>query len=266
MYTTVERLTIAYTSIQFPCHCILFTHQINSFPTYLDLIWDFICGALTVLSDSRLQYTASRSAQGFLAVPLCSLVEDGQIDELIRLHVWLPDSQRGKAELAIHACQPFAQSWVLSGHGTDYRYEVERADDINLAMHAECVTQWSDSKQASSAYKTHQTSSTVTTTAKLVRVTQSSSEVHTRNISYSIPAGISHKSVVPGNVLQATLFYFDAQCDFFKDASVLGPNDGQSYTQLRALADITPLDLVQATGAARLQKNSKDIIIILWVY
>ncbi|KAK1716150.1 uncharacterized protein BDZ83DRAFT_635025 [Colletotrichum acutatum] len=55
--------------------------------------WTIIHNALTSTTSSRAQFTASRSAQGFLSVPLCSLVKDGSIDELIRLHIWMPDGK-----------------------------------------------------------------------------------------------------------------------------------------------------------------------------
>ena len=64
-------------------------------PSELALVWGMICTAMTCPSVRRPSFSVSRSAQGFLAVPICSLVENGNIDELFRLHVWLPDGQRG---------------------------------------------------------------------------------------------------------------------------------------------------------------------------
>ena len=67
------------------------------------LVWSLIQGALTSSLLPRPLCTVSRSAQGFLAVPLCSLIENGDIDDLCRLHGWLPDGQRGNPDLAIHS-------------------------------------------------------------------------------------------------------------------------------------------------------------------
>jgi ankyrin repeat protein len=225
----------------------------------LDVIWSLIHDALICVQGARLQCTASRSAQGFLGVPLCSLLQEGRIDELFRLHVWLPDGERGMAEVAIHSHQPFAQSWILAGYGTDYMYKVEGTDDPFLATHAEYVPRWSDGKQAGAAYKTHQTSSTVTNTGKLVRVTPIGSEMHTRDMSYSIPGGAYHQTAVPSGRFHATLFFFDSHRGFLKDAGVVGPKDGQGYTQLRDPAGITPLALAQMVDATRSWEKSKRI-------
>lgn len=54
--------------------------------------------------------TAARSAQGFVAIALCSLIKDGKIEELFRLHAWLPDGQRGNKDFAIHSHQAWTQS------------------------------------------------------------------------------------------------------------------------------------------------------------
>lgn len=78
----------------------------------LAFVWYLICDAL---SSTLIPYTISRSSQGFLAVPLWSLIKDGNIDELFRFHVWQPDGSRGTPEIAIHKHQSFIQSWILAG-------------------------------------------------------------------------------------------------------------------------------------------------------
>ena len=134
--------------------------------TDLTSAWSLIRGALTSLLLTRPLCSTSRSAQGFLTVPLCSLLKDGNIDELFRLHAWLPDRQRGNPELAIHSHQPFGQSWILAG--IHYSYKVAPAPGPEVATHAEHVIAWDDSKKLDSTYKAHQTSCTVKNTQTLV--------------------------------------------------------------------------------------------------
>lgn len=214
-------------------------------------VWGLIREALTNQALSRQLCSASRTAQGFLAVPLCSLVEDGNISELFRLHVWLPDGQRGNAD-AIHSHQPFAQSWILAGEGRDHLYAVEPVTNPLLATHAEYALSWSDEKSTGTAYKTHQTQSIVVNTGDLMRVVPTRSTLHTRNETYSIPAAAFHRSEVASDILHATLFYFDSSRGFVKDARVLGPKDGESSTQRRDPAGATPAALASLVDAVRL--------------
>ncbi|KAI8165877.1 hypothetical protein KHU50_006981 [Colletotrichum sp. SAR 10_65] len=219
----------------------------------LSRCWDLVHGALTCKALNRDLFTASRSAQGFLAVPLCSLLEDGNIDELFRLHVWLPDGMRGNAEFALHSHQPFAQSWILAGEGKDHSYRVEPVGEAEQATHAEYALAWNDanSKSHSAAYKTHQAYSIVQNTGRLVRATETAEAVHTRNSSYTIPAKSFHRTEVAPDVLHATLFFFDSHRGFFKDAGVLGPKNGNSFAQLRDPAGITPFALAEKVEAVR---------------
>lgn len=68
-----------------------------------------IHGALTFADTYPLPTDASRRVQGFLTVPLGSLSRDGSVDELFRLHPWVPDFERGKPEYAVRSHQSFAQ-------------------------------------------------------------------------------------------------------------------------------------------------------------
>lgn len=217
----------------------------------LVLVWGLIHGALTSPLLTRPLCSVSRSAQGFLAVPLCSLVKDGSIDELFRLHVWLPDGQRGNPDFAIHSHQPFAQSWILAGEGTDHSYKVENAAKPPVATHAEYALAWNDGKDLGTTYKTHQTYSIVTNTGMLVRATPTDTAVHTRNGSYSIRAAAFHRTDVPADILHATLFFFDSHRGFVKDARVLGPKDAESSTQLRDPAGMTAAALASMVDAVR---------------
>ncbi|KAK6955402.1 hypothetical protein Daesc_003039 [Daldinia eschscholtzii] len=217
----------------------------------LDIIWELVRNALTNKLVSRQLFTASRSAQGFVSVALCSLIKDGNIDELFRLHVWLTDGYRGNPDVAIHSHQAFAQSWILAGEGTDHAYKVEHVDDLETATHAEYALAWSDGKNLGTNYKTNQAFSTITNTKKLVRVAPAKTNVHRRGVSYTIPAAQYHSTEVVPDRFHATLFVFDSRRGFVQDAGVLGPKDGDSFTQLRDPAGITPETLAWTVDAVR---------------
>ncbi|ROT36105.1 hypothetical protein SODALDRAFT_300418 [Sodiomyces alkalinus F11] len=230
-------------------------------PDDLTRCWDLIRGALTTSDRStRHLFTASRSAQGFLAVPLCSIIQAGRIQELFRLHVWLPDGKRGDhaLALALHSHQPFAQSWILAGEGKDKSYRVEPAGNPDEATHAGYALVWNDGKSRDAAYKTHQTHSTVEHTGRFFRATETASAVHTRNMTYSIPANAFHASEVAPDALHATLFFFDAQRGFVQDAGVLGPKDGTSFTQVRDDATVSPSVLARTVDAIRAWEGLVD--------
>ncbi|OGM43297.1 hypothetical protein ABOM_008631 [Aspergillus bombycis] len=217
----------------------------------LTTAWNMIRDALLsdLFRDSNVR--ASRSAQGFLSVPLCSIVQNGNIEELFRLHVWLADGQRGVPEFAVHSHQPFAQSWILAGAGVDHSFDVQATTDGATATHAKYRLVWQDAKSTGRSYKTHQISSTVENTGALVQVTAKGSTLHTRNMSYSIPATAFHRTEVSPDTLHATLFFFDASRGFVQDAPVLGPKDLRSSTQLRDPGGISPAVLATMVDAVR---------------
>ncbi|KFY54785.1 hypothetical protein V497_07443 [Pseudogymnoascus sp. VKM F-4516 (FW-969)] len=237
---TVLSLTVAVSALQ-----QLSRKGVTASESELSLLWNTIYDALTntALQDS---WSPSRSAQGFLSVPLCSIIKDGQIDELFRLHVWLPDYHRGNPDFAIHSHQPFVQSWILAGEGTDHQYQVDRVNHASKATHAEFSLSWSDGKNLSKEYITHQRSSVIVNSGKLVQSTEIKSNVHARNSSYTIPAGVFHRTEVPSNAIHATLFYFDSSRGFVQDAPVLGPIDGVPVTQIRDPAGQTPKSLAES--------------------
>ncbi|KAK2762875.1 hypothetical protein FQN54_001050 [Arachnomyces sp. PD_36] len=223
-------------------------------PPHLELVWALISGALTrPLPSQQPLCKVSRSAQGFLAVPLCSLVVDGNIDELFRLHVWLPDGQRGDPDFAIHSHQPFAQSWVLAGEGRDHAYKVEPAAvSTAAATHAEYALAWNDGKNLDAKYKTHQTSSTVMNTKVLVHAAPARESVaHSRGMTYCIPHATFHSTEVLPDSFHATLFFFDSHRGFNKDARVLGPTGAESSTQLRDPAGVTSATLAAMVDSLR---------------
>ncbi|KAL7622095.1 hypothetical protein AAE478_007597 [Parahypoxylon ruwenzoriense] len=250
---TIASLTVALTALrQYSRQNIRI-----DIPT-LSNIWQSVSQAL---KNTELQktWTPSRSAQGFLSVPLCSIITNGMIDELIRFHVWLPDGKRGNHDLAIHSHQPFAQSWILAGEGTDHRYEVQPVPQDANATHAEYEVSWNtvDGKGPSKQYSAHQHSSVVASTGRLVHTRETESSVHRRNDSYSIPTGAFHSSQVAPDAHHATLFYFDSSRGFIKDAPLLGPVRGEPYTQVRDPAGETPQSLERHVFLAR---NWEDMI------
>ncbi|KAI1139187.1 hypothetical protein F5Y05DRAFT_403760 [Hypoxylon sp. FL0543] len=217
----------------------------------LSMIWDMIHSALINTSPMRPLWTASRSAEGFLSIPLCSLIKDGNIDELFRLHVWLPDGQRGNKDVAIHSHQAAAQSWILAGEGTDHSYEVERVDNPEAATHSEYSLSWNDGKVLDTKYKTHQTSSTIINNGQLVRAKLAETNVHKRGASYVIPEAKYHVTEVGPDAFHATLFVFDSHRGFVKDAGILGPKDGDSFTQIRDPSGTTAENLARMVGTVR---------------
>lgn len=220
-------------------------------PAELQKIWSLIFEAIRRTSGTRFQFTAARSAQGFISVALCSRLRDGAIQELFRFHVWLPDNQRGLQEVGIHAHQPFAQSWILAGFGENSDYNVEATKNRSEATHAIYIPEWSGGDQTGKGYKTHQISSTIANTGKLVRVSPLGKHVHVRNMSYAIPAGTCHGSRVPGGRFHATLFFFDASRGFVEDAMVVGPKTSEKYTQIRDPGSVTPMLLAEFTEVVR---------------
>ncbi|KAI6120094.1 hypothetical protein EV401DRAFT_1457173 [Pisolithus croceorrhizus] len=218
----------------------------------LAMVWDLVRGAITHPMTTGPRFSAARSSQGFLAIPLCSLLKDGNIDELYRFHIWLPDGQRGNLDFAVHSHQAYAQSWILAGEGKDRQYAVEPVTSVADATHAMYALSWADGKNTSTTYKTHQTSSTVVNTGKFVRTTQTSGPVvHTRDMSYYIPSAVFHSTDVAPDTLHATLFVFDSHRGFRKDAPVLGPKDSESSTQLRDPAGVTPAALANMVETMR---------------
>ncbi|KAG2182889.1 hypothetical protein INT44_005870 [Umbelopsis vinacea] len=229
-------------------------------PSDQSTVWQLVQDALTSPSVGSPLFTVSRSAQGFLAVPLCSLIKDGNIDVLFRYHVWLPNQSRGIYEVGLHSHQCASQSWILAGEGTNLSYEVEQTEDYESATHSKYALSWTAENGKSddvgdNTYKTRQQQSTVVNTGKLAKAALKASAVHTQNSSYSIPAAAYHRSEVPVEILHATLFVFDAHRGFVKDADVMGPKDSTSFTQVRDPAGVTAAELVHKVELIREWEN-----------
>ncbi|GIZ45887.1 hypothetical protein CKM354_000903500 [Cercospora kikuchii] len=206
----------------------------------LAFVWSLISDVLQSEEMQRYGLRISRSAQGFVNVPLCSVVEDGKIDLLFRLHIWLPDGKRGVPEFAVHSHQPFAQSWILAGKGTDHTYAAEPVATADLATHARYALAWSSGACVSSAYTHSQTYSKVVNTGNFMKAERGRTASHERNMSYSMPAGSLHSSEVSPEMFHATMFLFDGSQGFVEDAPVLGPAKSAEHIQVRDAPEFTP--------------------------
>ncbi|KAJ0116661.1 hypothetical protein J7T55_009811 [Diaporthe amygdali] len=229
----------------------------------LDIIWGLIHEAIVGAQETKLQFLVSRNAQGFLAVPLCSLIQEGRIEELWRLHTWLPDGQRGDPEVRIHAHQPFGQSWSLLGSGTNCEFKVDSPDDASLTTHAayECCYTYTGEHDSRTGPGFLQMRSTIRSTGRLVRVTPVSRELHTRDMSYSVPAGAYHQSTVSGSRMHATLFVFDAHRGYDDNAAVLGPKDGNGLAESGDADGITPQALARTVDAVRDWEKEQEVML-----
>lgn len=214
----------------------------------LNFIWPMISAAI---SKTTSLFKASRSAAGFLFVPLCSLIKDGAIDELWRLHVWLPDGHRGTSGFNVHGHNAYGQSWILAGEGTNHRWSVEPEADKEIATHAEYRLAWNDGKKEDATYKTHQVSSTVRNSHKYFKVAHLGTDIERRDMTYSVSHEEWHSSEVGPEVVFATLFFFDAHRGTNSNAGILGPKDGDSSTQIRDPEGNTPDQLVRTVETMR---------------
>ncbi|KAJ8118197.1 hypothetical protein OPT61_g775 [Boeremia exigua] len=232
-------------------------HGTSASPIELNTIWTLIHDAIiTSSTDSGIKFNVSRSAQGCLVVTLCSLVTNGKIEELWRLHIWLPDGKRGVDAVSVHSHQCFGRSWILAGFGTDViwdSFDVASSDSSN-ATHAKYALAWTAAGETSTRAKfmTHQQSSTIRNTGKLVKLQLKGRTMHSRDMSYSIPCNTFHESIVPGGLLHATFFVFDSSRGYAADAPVLGPKEGTEFTQVRETPGITAAKLAEIVESARI--------------
>lgn len=229
----------------------------------LDSIWTFTATALKSKLFSTSMPTPVRSAQGFLAVPICSIIENGNIKLLFRLHLWLPDGERGNPDFGIHSHQPFATSWILTGQGKDIAYQVDKVPSRIQATHSQYALAWTGihDNAATNAYRTHQMSSTIVNKHEWVRAMPGKESVHSRGTCYSIPAASYHCSEVAADMVHATLFLFDSCGGFVKNAGVLGPIELESSTQIRSTGSTRIDQLITTVETSRdLEEVTANII------
>jgi tetratricopeptide (TPR) repeat protein len=223
--------------------------NISVSPSDLHFAWNLIYGAL--LCDS-IQFKVNRSALGYHSVPLWSHAKDGNIDELFRLHVWIPDDHKKRTPISnIHTHQAFSQGWILTGLGTDYVYDIKPAD-MNNATHTEFNIAWNKDKPAANDRITQQSaSSTMTNMSSLVRALPGSRRPHSRGMNYTVPAGKYHSLDVNPDELHATLFFFDSRRGFQLGAPALGPINGSILTLPRTAPDATAAQLAKTVDCLR---------------
>ncbi|KAL8834868.1 MAG: hypothetical protein Q9176_007233 [Flavoplaca citrina] len=163
-------------------------------------------------ADAEARPSARSANQGHDGSTVLSNLQE-LFDLLFRLHVWMPDGQRGEPDFAIHSHQPFAQSWVLAGQGTDRGYEVQVVNDPPLATHAEFALEWNDGKATTATF---------------------------------------HTTEVEPDEFHATLVYFDSHRGFEPNARrVLGPKDAEYSTQIRDPDGLTAGILAETTNVLR---------------
>ena len=217
----------------------------------LSFAWNLIRSAVAELPG----ITVRRSSQGFLAIPICSLVREGQIQKLFRIHVWLPDGNRGEhAETAIHSHQPFGKSWVLAGQATDHSYVVKPVEREEDATHAKFAVTWSDmsdGRDRGSGYGAHHKVSTLCNMGELVHAVLDRSTAHSCGMTYSIPPGAFHRSEVRPGDFHATLFLFDASRGFDPEARVLGPIYKERVVGVKEYAGRASGQLLRAVDLVR---------------
>jgi len=208
------------------------------FATDVRPLWPLIHASLN--GDSGLATRVTRSAQGFLVIPLYANVQGARIKELLRLHVWLPgevglERRSGLDSFSIHAHQPHAQSWILAGELCNQVYAVHELTGGTPTAWTLFQLNWDGTRK----YAVHQTASTVTNTNRPVQVSIETTAHFRRGQTYEVPAGEFHRTTCPladtGHGA-ATLFFFDASRGWEEDAPVVGPANVNMSTVPRHVA------------------------------
>ncbi|KAL8903869.1 MAG: hypothetical protein Q9207_003640 [Kuettlingeria erythrocarpa] len=225
--------------------------QTNVSSEDLDLVWRLIHQALTHPQQTEATYNVSRSAQGFLTVPLCSLLKDGNLNELFGLHVWMPDEHRGTAELAVHSHQLFAQFWVVAGEGSDCRFDVQAASENSSATHAEYALEWNTGSTSSTNYETRLVSSALKNTRRHVCAKQTTKILRAGDDTYSVPAATYHSTEVEPDAIYANIFFLDSHRGFAEYAGVLGPKDAELSHRICDPKGHTAFSLAEASDVLR---------------
>jgi tetratricopeptide (TPR) repeat protein len=226
--------------------------NINVTPPDLDFTWALVYGALTC---PLIKFKVFRSALGYHSIPLWSHVtQAGNIDELFRLHVFVPDDHEKRTPISnVHTHQAFSQGWIITGLGTDYVYKIEPADE-GTATHTEFNIAWNKDKSKAGekgALSQQSASSTMTNTKNFVRAISGERRVHSRGTNYTVPAGKYHTLDVGSDELHATIFFFDARRGFQLESPALGPLDGSSLILPRAPPAATASQLAKTVHCLR---------------
>ncbi|KAF2730554.1 hypothetical protein EJ04DRAFT_555362 [Polyplosphaeria fusca] len=214
----------------------------------LTLLWNFVHDALTSPLFARPLSTLSYSAQGFFIVPLCSLIgQIGDDDELYRLHIWLPDSQRDP-DFCIHSSQALVHSWILAGDGEYSTFEAESTVDLGHATHAEF--QFVD--DLSRHDNDNQNDLVLRNTGRLVHAIKTHSSTHTLDTSHRVEPGTWHALEVAPDSLHAGIFLVNPRLASGIGVRTLGPKNVEHQVQPSRQTNITPALLASSINSIRL--------------
>jgi tetratricopeptide (TPR) repeat protein len=211
----------------------------------ISLVWSLIHSALT--SQLFAQCNAYHTTKGFWVIPLCILAKDNVSLEFFRLHVWLPNEQRGDPRFSICSHSAFFKSWVLVGEVKYQAYKVEPASDQTAATHAEHTL------DHSTTHELPETCCTVVNTGALVQATASGVASYTTGMSCEIPEALFHTTEIADDALHADIVFVDSRGEAVKATRFLGPKDAGSLStmQLSDYGDIVPATLASMVEAVR---------------
>lgn len=195
-----------------------------------DFIWSIVREALIANPD---RFEVRRSAVGFLSVALCNnRTKTDELEELWRLHVWMPDGNRGNDEFDTHAHEATGQSWVLAGQGDDKRWDVywvkdghDKDEEIeDNTLYSRYRVSWDKmiNPDSSTLVNMHDYCHK--------KLDKEHSGVVKRDMTYVIEHEEVHSSHVAPLVFMATFFGFDASRGYQKEPPLLGPKDGRDTT------------------------------------
>jgi tetratricopeptide (TPR) repeat protein len=189
--------------------------------TDLDQIWSVVKDALHC---ETLSWNILQCRDGSQALPLWSLVKDGRVQELFRLHIWLPGAVRVNSDSAMHMHQLFAQSWTLVGEGTCNTFSVTAAHDDH-GTHAEYTFDGNEAAEdeTGEAYRVPSETATITHTTKLFSLLPVKTELHTRNTSCCIPAGVFYATTVESDAIYAKILLLDSTSGYAMGVPILEP-------------------------------------------
>ena len=214
----------------------------------LTILWDLVHNALIGPPLTSPLTNLSYSAQGFFIIPICSLLrQNGDGDELYRLQIWLPDSQRD-SDFCIHSCQALVQSWILAGDGQYNTFEVASNVDLEHATHAEFQLVDSLGQQDNDNHN----SPILRNTARLVHAIKTHTSVLTLDTSHRIEPGTWHALEVALDSFHAGIFLLKPRSASGVDARILGPKNVDHRVQPSYQIDVTPALLASSINSIRL--------------
>jgi hypothetical protein len=194
-------------------------------PADIRALWPLLRTTLGAGNGMPLHVT--RSSQGFYSVPLYSVVTDGIVKELIRLHYWPAGDDDGADDgsdlLRVHSHQTHVRSWLLGGVLTNTVFDVTSADETTpeSALRSLFEVRWDDHD----GYDLRHQKSTAYNTGELVRVGLDNLVVFRAGQSYTVRSGVVHetRSGIDRPCPAATLCYFDSSHGWSAQAPVIGP-------------------------------------------